>query len=115
MAKYLAGRPAVITRGPMPYIFREDTLLDLSDCNKFSIENKGASIIYLGAPGQESAELLPGEQIDFATHPQEIYEGSYGIRFEGGTGIAQIFIQKPVLEEREEESDRQGELKEYIM
>ena len=115
MAKYIAGRPAVITRVPMPYIFREDTILDLTDCNKFSIENKGASIIYLGVPGQESAELLPGEQIDFATHPQEIYEGSYGIRFEGGTGIAQVFIQKPALEEQESAADREGELKEYIL
>lgn len=100
---------------PKPSIYTQDTIIDLTNCSGFMVENLGSSEFVIGEEGQEVIPLTLQSSREFECPEGGVYKGDYSIKFVGGAGKALVIRNQPsaVLtrenEEREEgQFDRVG-------
>jgi hypothetical protein len=80
----MAG-PTVRLDVQTPLISGERIVLDR--CVKFTVENQGSSVAWLGYPGQGALmDLQPGSYREFDISWGHTFEDEMEVEFEGGTG-----------------------------
>lgn len=94
---------------PRASIYTKDTLIDLTNCSGFMIENLGSSEFVVGEEGQEVIPFSLQASREFECPEGGIYKGDYSIKFVGGSGKAMVIRNQPsyfLTEEGEAEQAR---------
>lgn len=94
---------------PKPSVYSQDTIIDLTNCSGFMIENLGASEFLVGEEGQEVIPFELKSSREFECPEGGIYKGDYSIKFTGGSGKALVIRNQPSAMLTEESASAKAE------